>query len=296
MTQIVEQLADISDRYDALFVDLWGCVHNGVTAFPEAVQALKDYRARGGIVVLVTNSPKPRKGVSEQLLSFNVPPEAYDTIATSGDSARSAMFRGTVGQKVYFMGEWKRDEGFFEPLNLLDAPVDIEIVPLTEAEGIVCCGPHDPMADPEVKRADFLYAKQKGMKLLCANPDIVVDRGEVREWCAGALAKLYTEMGGESLYFGKPHPPIYDLARRRLSEVTNARNLPDVSDSRILAIGDGIHTDIAGALGEDIDALFITGGLAAKETLTDRQPDPSALEAYVAKEARFPQFAIGFLR
>ena len=296
MTQIVEQLADISDRYDALFVDLWGCVHNGVTAFPEAVQALKDYRARGGIVVLVTNSPKPRKGVSEQLLSFNVPPEAYDTIATSGDSARSAMFRGTVGQKVYFMGEWKRDEGFFEPLNLLDAPVDIEIVPLTEAEGIVCCGPHDPMADPEVNRADFLYAKQKGMKLLCANPDIVVDRGEVREWCAGALAKLYTEMGGESLYFGKPHPPIYDLARRRLSEVTNARNLPDVSDSRILAIGDGIHTDIAGALGEDIDALFITGGLAAKETLTDRQPDPSALEAYVAKEARFPQFAIGFLR
>ena len=296
MTQIVEQLADISDRYDALFVDLWGCVHNGVTAFPEAVQALKDYRAHGGIVVLVTNSPKPRKGVSEQLLSFNVPPEAYDTIATSGDSARSAMFRGTVGQKVYFMGEWKRDEGFFEPLNLLDAPVDIEIVPLTEAEGIVCCGPHDPMADPEVNRADFLYAKQKGMKLLCANPDIVVDRGEVREWCAGALAKLYTEMGGESLYFGKPHPPIYDLARRRLSEVTNARNLPDISDSRILAIGDGIHTDIAGALGEDIDALFITGGLAAKETLTDRQPDPSALEAYVAKEARFPQFAIGFLR
>lgn len=296
MTQIVEHLADISDRYDALFVDLWGCVHNGVTAFPEAVQALKDYRARGGIVVLVTNSPKPRKGVSEQLLSFNVPPEAYDTIATSGDSARSAMFRGTVGQKVYFMGEWKRDEGFFEPLNLLDAPVDIEIVPLTEAEGIVCCGPHDPMADPEVNRADFLYAKQKGMKLLCANPDIVVDRGEVREWCAGALAKLYSEMGGESLYFGKPHPPIYDLARRRLSEVTNARNLPDISDGRILAIGDGIHTDIAGALGEDIDALFITGGLAAKETLTDRQPDPAALEAYVAKEARFPQFAIGFLR
>lgn len=296
MTQIVEQLADISDRYDALFVDLWGCVHNGVTAFPEAVQALKDYRARGGIVVLVTNSPKPRKGVSEQLLSFNVPPEAYDTIATSGDSARSAMFRGTVGQKVYFMGEWTRDEDFFEPLNLLDAPVDIEIVPLTEAEGIVCCGPHDPMADPEVNRADFLYAKQKGMKLLCANPDIVVDRGEVREWCAGALAKLYTEMGGESLYFGKPHPPIYDLARRRLSEVTNARNLPDISDSRILAIGDGIHTDIAGALGEDIDALFITGGLAAKETLTDRQPDPVALEVYVAKEARFPQFAIGFLR
>ena len=107
---------------------------------------------------------------------------------------------------------------------------------LAEAEGIVCCGPFDTMADPDVNRADFLYAKTKGMKLLCANPDIVVDRGEVREWCAGALAKLYTEMGGESLYFGKPHPPIYDLARRRLAELGK-----DVPDSRILAIGDSVN-------------------------------------------------------
>lgn len=296
MTQIIEHLSEISDRYDALFVDLWGCVHNGITAFPEAVKALQDYRARGGIVVLVTNSPKPRKGVGEQLASFGVPADAYDTISTSGDSARSAMYRGAVGQKVHFMGEWQRDEGFFEPLNVLDDPLDIEIVPLEEAEGIVCCGPNDTMADPDVNRPAFLYAKQKGMKLLCANPDIIVDRGEVREWCAGALAKLYTEMGGESLYFGKPHPPIYDLARRRLSEVTNARNLADIHDTKILAIGDGIHTDVAGALGEDIDALFITGGLAAAETKTTTQPDPEALAAYVAKEARFPQFAIGFLR
>lgn len=296
MTQIIEHLSDISDRYDALFVDLWGCVHNGITAFPEAVKALQNYRARGGIVVLVTNSPKPRKGVGEQLASFGVPADAYDTISTSGDSARSAMYQGAVGQKVHFMGEWARDEGFFEPLNVLENPLEIEIVPLEEAEGIVCCGPNDTMADPEVNRPAFLYAKQKGMKLLCANPDIIVDRGEVREWCAGALAKLYTEMGGESLYFGKPHPPIYDLARRRLAEVTNARNLADFPDTKILAIGDGIHTDIAGAMGEDIDALFITGGLAAAETKTDRQPDPDALDAYIAKEARHPQYSIGFLR
>ena len=104
MTQIVSSLAEISDRYRALFVDLWGCVHNGVTAHVEAVEALKAYRARGGVVVLVTNSPKPRAGVADQLLSFNVPPEAYDTIATSGDSARSAMFQGAVGEKVYFHG------------------------------------------------------------------------------------------------------------------------------------------------------------------------------------------------
>lgn len=291
MTQIIETLADVSDRYDALFVDLWGCMHNGITAFPDAVKAMQAYRAKGGIVVLVTNSPKPRAGVVTQLEQFGVPADAYDTIATSGDSARSAMFRGAVGEKVYFMGEWARDEGFFEPLSLLDNPLQITRVPLDQADGIVCCGPNDPMADPAENRADFLYAKTKGMKLLCANPDIVVDRGEIREWCAGALAQLYTEMGGESLYFGKPHPPIYDLARRRLEAVN-----PNIPDRKILAIGDGIVTDIKGAMGEDIDCLFISGGLAAVETRTEQQPDPKALTAYLEKEKSNPTYTIGFLR
>lgn len=291
MTQIITALSEISDRYDALFVDLWGCVHNGVTAYPEAVAALQSYRQRGGTVVLVTNSPKPRAGVATQLGQFDVPADAYDTIATSGDSARAAMFTGAVGEKVYFMGEWQRDEGFFEPLEVIENPVEIQRVPLQEAEGIVCCGPFDPMADPDVNRADFLYAKTKGMKLLCANPDIVVDRGETREWCAGALARLYTEMGGESLYFGKPHPPIYDLARRRLASLGK-----DIADSAILAIGDGVLTDIAGAMGEDIDSLFISGGLAASETKTGHQPDPDALSAYLSKENSAPTFTIGQLR
>ncbi len=291
MTRIIQSLAEISDRYDALLVDLWGCVHNGVTAYPEAVAALQAYRAGGGTVVLLTNSPKPRAGVAEQIAEFGVPADAYDTIATSGDSARSAMFQGAVGNKVHFMGEWSRDEGFFEPLKMLDAPSDIQIVPLDEAEGIVCCGPDDPQADPDTNRPAFLYAKQKGMKLLCANPDIVVDRGEVREWCAGALARLYTEMGGESLYFGKPHPPIYDLARRRLLEVGK-----DPAQMSILAIGDGINTDISGAIGEDYDSLFISGGLAATETRTNRNPDSEALNTYLSRENLDPNFTIGQLR
>ena len=291
MTRIIPALSEISAQYDALFVDLWGCVHDGVTAYPEAIAALQAYRKSGGIVILVTNSPKPREGVAAQLGQFGVPVDAYDSIASSGDSARSAMFRGMVGEKVYFMGEWTRDSGFFDPIEIINDPAQITRVPLQEAEGIVCCGPFDPMADPAVNRADFLYAKQKGMKLLCANPDIVVDRGEVREWCAGALAALYTEMGGESLYFGKPHPPIYDLARRRLNALANK-----VDSSRILAIGDGIHTDIQGAQGEDIDSLFITGGLAALETKTKDQPDADALEAFVTKQMITPTFAIGRLR
>ncbi len=291
MTQIIQSLAEVSDRYDALFVDLWGCVHNGVTAYPEAVSALQAYRQRGGIVVLVTNSPKPRAGVITQLGLFGVPDDAYDTIATSGDSARAAMFTGAVGEDVYFMGEWRRDEEFFTPLDVIENPVPIKRVPLTDAQGIVCCGPFDPMADPAVNRADFLYAKTNGLKLLCANPDLVVDRGDVREWCAGALAQLYTEMGGESLYFGKPHPPIYDLARRRLAALGK-----DIPDSAILAIGDGAQTDIKGAMGEDIDSLFISGGLAAEETRTVDTPDPIALQEYLQKENSAPNFTIGQLR
>jgi HAD superfamily hydrolase (TIGR01459 family) len=169
--------------------------------------------------------------------------------------------------------------------------VVISQVALEQAEGIVCCGPFDPLADPDEMRAHFLQAKARGLKLLCANPDIVVDRGETREWCAGALAKLYTEMGGESLYFGKPHPPIYDLARRRLEALGK-----DIPDSRILCVGDGILTDIDGAMGEDLDSLFITGGLAAQETQTTDQPDPAALTAYLTKEMRQPTYCIGKLR
>ncbi|KIN77684.1 TIGR01459 family HAD-type hydrolase [Sulfitobacter mediterraneus] len=290
MTRIVDTLAEISAQYDALFVDLWGCVHDGVKALPDAVAALQAYRKTGGKVVLVTNSPRPRAGVEKQLVHFGVPDDAWDTIATSGDSARSAMFQGVVGQKVWFIGQ-PGEEKFFQPLHLLDDPMTIQQVPLAEAEGIVCTGPEDPHADPDVMRPQFLMAKQMGLKLLCANPDIVVDRGHQREWCAGALAKLYAEMGGESLYFGKPHPPIYDLARRRLSALGKV-----VSDDRILAIGDGILTDIQGAIGEDIDSLFITGGLAAAETKTLRQPDPNALSDYLEKEKSSPNYSIGFLR
>ncbi|MEP5633753.1 MAG: TIGR01459 family HAD-type hydrolase [Tateyamaria sp.] len=290
MTQIVSSLAEISQRYDALFVDLWGCVHNGVHALPDAVAALQTYRKSGGKVVLVTNSPRPRAGVTKQLVQFGVPDDAWDTIATSGDSARAAMFRGVVGQKVFFIGQ-PGEEKFFEPIGVIKDPIDVQMVPLDQAEGIVCTGPRDPMADPDAMRAEFLMAKQMGLKLLCANPDIVVDRGEVREWCAGALAQLYTEMGGESLYFGKPHPPIYDLARRRLFELG-----VDVPDSNILAIGDGVLTDVAGAMGEDIDSLFISGGLAAAETKTVTQPDPDALSAYLTKEMSAPSFTIGHLR
>lgn len=291
MSRIIENLAEVSNLYDAAFVDLWGCVHNGVEAFPEAVAALRDFRAGGRKVVLLTNAPRARAEVQKQLVKWGVPDDAWDVIATSGDSARAAMFRGAVGQKVWFVGQ-PFDETFFQPLHLVENPVKIERVELEDAEGIVCTGPFDPFADPEEMRPQFLYAKQKGLKLLCANPDIVVDRGEQREWCAGALARLYTEMGGESLYFGKPHPPIYDLARARLAEVGGDPSGP------ILCIGDGVLTDVKGAMGEGLDCLFISGGLGAAETGTEPggQPLREKLDAYLAEHQMATTYAIGYLR
>ena len=290
MTQIITTLAEISDRYDALFCDLWGCVHDGLTPFAEAIAAMQTFRLKGGTVMLVTNAPRPHEPVRRQLERIGVPEDAYDGIATSGDSARAAMFRGAVGENVYFIGQ-PQDQVFFSPLELIENPVTITQVPVEEADGIICCGPFDSLADLEVMRPQFLLAKNKGLKLLCANPDIVVDRGDTREWCAGALAQLYTELGGESLYFGKPHPPIYDLARRRLDAL--GKSIPD---HRILCVVDGVLTDIDGALGEELDSLFITGGLAARETKTENQPDPTALEAYLANEMMQPTYSIGKLR
>ncbi|MFT7253969.1 MAG: HAD superfamily hydrolase (TIGR01459 family) [Paracoccaceae bacterium] len=290
MTQIIASLSEISDNYDVLFCDLWGCVHDGLRPYPDAVEALRAFKAKGGTVLLLTNSPRPRDSVERQLARMGVPRDCWDVIASSGDSARAAMLRGMVGKKVYFIGE-DRDQTFFDPMQLVEDAVEIQQVPLDQAEGIVCTGPFDPTADPDVMRSEFLYAKTKGLKLLCANPDIVVDRGEDREWCAGALAKLYTEMGGESLYFGKPHPPIYNLARARLTQMDMS-----VPDSRILAVGDGVFTDVQGALGENLDCLFITGGLAREETDTDTQPNQEKLTTYLENAQMEAPYSIGYLR
>ncbi len=292
MPRIINRLAEVSGAYKVLFCDLWGCVHDGVRPYPDAVAALQAFRAGGGVVVLVTNAPRHRAAVARHLARMGLPEDAWDIIASSGDSARAAMYRGVVGSKVWFMGE-RHDQSFFDPIKVVKDPVAIEQVPLEQAEGIVCTGPFDPFAPVEDLRPQLLYARQKGLKLLCANPDIVVDRGGKREYCAGAVARLYEEMGGESLYFGKPHPAIYDLARARLAEAGAL-----AVEREILAVGDGIATDIAGAMGEDIDSLFLTAGLATGEIPLDAEgrPDPAALEAYVAAHMTSPTYAMGFLR
>ncbi len=285
MKQIIENFADISNKYDAALVDLWGCLHNGVKPFAAAVLALEKFRDNGGTVLLLTNSPRPSSSVFTQLDGIGVARDLYAGCVSSGDAARAGLASGAYGKKVFALGP-ERDAPFY-------AGIDVEHVPLEQATGIVCTGLFDDNAEtPEDYRAVFLQAKNNGLKMLCANPDVMVDRGDKRVYCAGALAQAYTQMGGEAHYFGKPHPPIYDLAYQKLIEITGREVLP----KKIIAIGDGINTDIRGAIGEDIDSLFITGGLAATDTATDGQPNPERLNAFLAKAQLTPTYSMGHLR
>lgn len=291
MTRIIDRFAEISGRYRAAFVDLWGCLHNGYQPFPQAVAAMQQFRADGGIVILLTNSPRPRPSVIRQLDKIGVPRDLYHDIAASGDASQYALASGAVGDRVFHLGP-ERDLGFFAdlPADVLGDRV-IERVALEDATGIVCTGLFDDDTEtPDDYRATLLYAKTKGMKLLCTNPDLIVDKGDHRIYCAGALAKAFEDIGGTSLYYGKPHPPIYDLARNRLAAIA------DIGNAEIICIGDGIATDIAGAMAEDMDSLFITGGLAAGETGTiDGTPDAGKLQAFLNRHMLSPQYAMGAL-
>ncbi|MFP5480194.1 MAG: TIGR01459 family HAD-type hydrolase [Alphaproteobacteria bacterium] len=295
MTEIIRSLADLTGRYDAVFCDLWGCLHNGKTAFPAAVAALQGFRAAGGKVVLLTNSPRPKSSVIKQLDGMDVPRDAWDLIATSGDAAQMGMLSGAVGRKVHHIGALK-DETFFTDFaddlaSYAATQPPITRVPLKEAEGIVCTGLYDDLTEtPDDYRAALLMGKTLGLPMLCANPDIVVDMGDKRLYCAGALAQMYEQMGGTALYFGKPHPPIYDLARRRLAET-------GVTDPQILCIGDGIRTDVQGGISEGLDTLFITGGLEAERFGPDVEaPEAGLLLPWLEGEQLSPTYAMGRLR
>ena len=296
MTEIIRSLADLTGRYDAVFCDLWGCLHNGKAAFPAAVAALQGFRATGGKVVLLTNAPRPKSSVIKQLDALGVPRDVWDIVVTSGDAAQMAMLTGAVGRKVHHIGAPK-DEVFFTDFAediaaFATTQPPITRVPLNEAEGIVCTGLFDDMTEtPDDYRAALLMGKTLGLPMLCANPDIIVDLGDKRLYCAGALAQAYEAMGGATLYFGKPHPPIYDIARRRLADAGAS------ADPQILCIGDGISTDIQGGISEGLDTLFITGGLEAAQFGADVEtPDAGKLAAWLTSRQLSATFAMGRLR
>jgi HAD superfamily hydrolase (TIGR01459 family) len=254
MIPILAGLSDIAADYDALLCDVWGVLHDGREAFRPAVDALCRFRAAHGPVILLTNAPRPVVDVESMLQRVGVPPECYDAILSSGVLARDDVEKriAVAGRtlKVYHLGP-DRDGGVLDGL-------DIERVDVAAAEVVLCTG----LYDDDTETADDyagLFREMRGRDLimLCANPDIVVQRGDKLIWCAGALAEAYEKVGGKVMYYGKPHPPIYDAS------LAVATNLARRDIRRPLAIGDGADTDIKGANRAGIDALFVAQGIHA---------------------------------
>ena len=268
---LLPHFSSLAPDYDVLLCDVWGVVHNGLAAFPDACDALMRARARGAAVVFITNSPRPRKSVDAQLKHLHVPPEAYDAIVSSGDVTRSVI-EARRGKSLHFLGP-ERDRPVFSGLNVKFAPVE-------SADYVVCTGLIDDDVETPDDYRDRLQAMlARKLFMVCGNPDVVVERGDRLVYCAGALADLYATMGGEVLYAGKPYRPIYDLALARAAEAFGR----EVPLKRVLAVGDSLRTDLKGARAAGIDFLFVTGGIHAEELGGRDKPDLSALSrAFVA--------------
>lgn len=246
---ILDSIALLSRRYGAWLMDIWGVLHNGLSPFPAAVEACQLYRQSGGVVILISNSPRPRDGVIQQLRQIGVPDDAYDGVATSGDVTRT-LVSAYAGRGMYHLGP-ERDLGIFTGLPVTFASPD-------DAAVVVCSGLVDDETEiPEDYAGLLAGLHARGLPMICANPDIIVERGEKLVYCAGALAEAYAGIGGRVVYAGKPHKPIYDLA---LALVT-ARRSAALPRHRVVAIGDGIRTDMAGAACQHIDAVFIASAV-----------------------------------
>ncbi len=251
--RFVEHMRDVVDDVDVVLSDIWGVVHNGLVAFPEACEALHRFRTSGGSVILITNAPRPADSVQRQLRKLGVADDAYDAIVSSGDLTRNFV-AGHSGQAVFWLGP-ERDNSIYRGLD----PV---LAPLESADYIVCTGPFDDETEtPEDYRETMMQARARGLPLICANPDIVVERGDRLIYCAGAIAELYRELGGEVIFYGKPHRPIYE----RAIAIAEARRGKTTPLSRVLAIGDSVRTDLAGAHDFGVNCLFVTRGIHADE-------------------------------
>src|SRR5437016_7202782 len=264
--RFVERLRDLVDGVEVILSDIWGVVHNGLEAFPEACEALHTFRSKGGTVILITNAPRPADSVQRQLQKLGVADETYDAIVSSGDLTRHYI-AGHPGRKVFWLGP-ERDKSIHRGLD----PV---LAPLQEADYIVCTGLLDDETETaEDYRGMMMQARERKLTLICANPDIVVERGDRLIYCAGAIAELYRELGGEVIFYGKPHRPIYERAMALAAE----RGGHDVRLDRVLAIGDSVRTERTGALGFGIDCLFLTRGIHSEEFEGIDQLDPASVK------------------
>lgn len=246
--RLITGLSEIASGYDALICDVWGVIHDGKAAHPAAANALKQFREKHGPVVLLTNAPRLTSEVAAQCAQYGVPEGCYDAIVSSGAAARAELERrGASGLSLYYIGPDK-------DLPLLDG-LGLNLTGIDKAEVAFCTGLVDDLTETPADYADRLKAmRAKNLTLLCANPDLVVHRGAQLCYCAGALAKDYEKLGGEAIYYGKPHLPVYDMARRAAG-----------NPSRPLAVGDGLFTDVMGANRAGLDVLFIADGVHGED-------------------------------
>ncbi|HUZ13302.1 MAG TPA: TIGR01459 family HAD-type hydrolase [Caulobacteraceae bacterium] len=284
MMQSIQGLGELAADYDALLCDVWGVVHDGRESFPVAGAALAQWRGRVGPVILISNSPRPSPQVRGQLDALGVPRAAYDALVTSGDATRALLAARAPGP-AWAIGP-ERDAPLYEGLGLGFAGLE-------EAAFIACTGPVDDEREtPQDYRERFVRAARRGLVMICANPDRVVQRGDRLVYCGGALADLYASLGGAVEMAGKPHAPIYDVC---LAAVAERLGRPP-ERARVLAIGDGVATDLAGAAAQGLDALFIGAGIHAQETLTPAGDlDPAAAAAFLAGEGAQARYAMAKL-
>jgi len=275
--RLIHGFREIADAYDLLFCDIWGVIHNGHALFPGVAEALTTFRGNGGTVVLVSNAPRPNSAVAPQLDRLGLPREAWDAIVTSGDVTRSHI-AAVADKKVFHLGP-ERDLPLYGGLDIRFAGAD-------EAEVVVCTGLFDDTTETPETYAPMLEAfLARNVPMICANPDLVVDRGGIMIFCAGAIAEAYRAIGGEASICGKPFKPIYDAA----FETAAGRRGGPIPHGRTLAIGDSVRTDLAGAAAIGCGALFISGGIHALEAgHGDGEIDAEALAAFLRDKGVVP--------
>ncbi len=250
---LVGGIASVVGRYDVIFSDVWGVVHNGISPHPQAGEALSRFRESGGAVIMISNAPRPHWSVKEQLDTIGVVSTAYDAIVTSGDVTHDLAI-SQHDRHCFHIGA-VRDEPLFRNLA-------VERVPLEKASFVICTGLADDDTETVDDYRDILSRiRKQDLTMICANPDLVVERGEKLIPCAGAVAALYEEMGGKVIQAGKPHRPIYEATLAKAATILGQQ--PD--KSRILAIGDAIRTDVIGAASFGLDSLFLTAGIHTGE-------------------------------
>jgi HAD superfamily hydrolase (TIGR01459 family) len=272
-----ERFSSLAPAYDVALCDVWGVVHNSIVSFPEPCAALQRYRAGGGTVIMITNAPRPGDEVIRFISRLGVPRDAYDGIVSSGDVTR-AYVASHLDQTVFRIGP-ERDTPIYEGLAVRFAPVE-------SADYVVCSGLFDDETETAEDYRDLLgKLRARNLFMLCANPDVVVERGEKLVYCAGAIADLYRTLGGEVLYAGKPHRPLYDQA---LAQAAAVRGKPTPL-ARVLAIGDSVRTDLAGAIGLGVDCLFVTAGIHSEDFGGRDDPDLAAIGRTFAAAGMMPK-------